>query len=590
MASAIPNAGGVAAFFAGENDMGTFGTQLVAFGSSIKLFSNEVVGINEEAVTAAANAGLLLAEMASAIPNVGGVAGFFAGDNDMATFGTQLVAFGTAMKLFSNEVVGINEEAVTAAASAGTMLSEMASTLPNTGGLVSWFTGDNGMATFGTQLVTFGTAMKSFSEEVSGIDEGAITAAATAGSSLADMAKNLPESGGLWSVFAADNDMSTFAKEIKKFGEGMSDFSEEVAGVDEGAITSTATTATALVTIANNLPSADNIEKLKTFGGNLKTFGQKMKDFADEVADIDGAQLATAISEIGKLGTVDFSGIETLGNSLANIGTDSVNQFISSFQNAGHKLTVAGMTMMAQLKIGIQNGAKSLSTIFNAIITSCLAVINAKYTSFYSAGQNVVTGFARGITMNTYLATARAKAMAQKAYQAAKEALNINSPSKLFRSLGTSVPEGFAIGIGRLGGMVKNSTIGMTDVAIESTKNAIARLADTITSDVDTQPTIRPVLDLSDVAAGANSIGGMFNMSPSVGVMANISAISGSMANRQNGNNNSDVISAIEKLGNKLGNTTGNTYNVNGVTYDDGSNISHAVSDIVRAAKIERRR
>ena len=78
-------------------------------------------------------------------------------------------------------------------------------------------------------------------------------------------------------------------------------------------------------------------------------------------------------------------------------------------------------------------------------------------------------------------------------------------------------------------------------------------------------------------------------MKPSVGVMANVGAISSMMNNNQNGSN-SDVIAAIENLGRKIGNTSGDTYNVNGITYDDGSNVSDAVKTLVRAARVERRR
>ena len=44
-------------------------------------------------------------------------------------------------------------EAVTNSATAGKAVVELANTLPNTGGLVSWFTGDNDIAAFGTSLV-----------------------------------------------------------------------------------------------------------------------------------------------------------------------------------------------------------------------------------------------------------------------------------------------------------------------------------------------------------------------------------------------------------------------------------------------------
>ena len=61
------------------------------------------------------------------------------------------------------------------------------------------------------------------------------------------------------------------------------------------------------------------------------------------------------------------------------------------------------------------------------------------------------------------------------------------------------------------------------------------------------------------------------------------------MSNRQNGVN-ADVISAIDNLGRKLGNISGDTYQINGITYDDGSNVSDAVKTLIRAARVERRK
>ena len=52
---------------------------------------------------------------------------------------------------------------------------------------------------------------------------------------------------------------------------------------------------------------------------------------------------------------------------------------------------------------------------------------------------------------------------------------------------------------------------------------------------------------------------------------------------------NDNVVSAIGKLRKDIANIQGNTYNVNGVTYDDGSNVSSAIETLVRAARIERR-
>ena len=70
--------------------------------------------------------------------------------------------------------------------------------------------------------------------------------------------------------------------------------------------------------------------------------------------------------------------------------------------------------------------------------------------------------------------------------------------------------------------------------------------------------------------------------------MANLNAIS-SMTGQNGQNGFDDVVSAINKLNKNLGNVRGNSYSIDGITYDDGSNIAYAIETITRAAKIARR-
>ena len=134
---------------------------------------------------------------------------------------------------------------------------------------------------------------------------------------------------------------------------------------------------------------------------------------------------------------------------------------------------------------------------------------------------------------------------------------------------------------------IYSETYGVGDKARLGLGRAIKGVSNLISEGIDDEFTIRPVLDLSDVQSGAATINGMLGV-PSVGVAANLNAISTGMRTyRQNGGD--DVISAIDKLGKNLGNITGDTYNINGITYDNGSEIQEAVSTLVRAARIERR-
>ena len=158
----------------------------------------------------------------------------------------------------------------------------------------------------------------------------------------------------------------------------------------------------------------------------------------------------------------------------------------------------------------------------------------------------------------------------------------------MFREIGSGIPEGFAQGITMLGSKIKNSVSTMSNTAISGTTKAISRMVDSINMDIDTQPTIRPVLDLSDIESGAGYLNTMFNTNPSIGVMSNLNAISSGM-NSLNQNGNGDVVSAIDKMRRDLGNIGGDTYNINGVSVDDDSNVRDAVQTIIRAAVVGRR-
>ena len=57
----------------------------------------------------------------------------------------------------------------------------------------------------------------------------------------------------------------------------------------------------------------------------------------------------------------------------------------------------------------------------------------------------------------------------------------------------------------------------------------------------------------------------------------------------QNGRNSDSVVSAINGLRKDISEMPRNTYSINGITYDDGSNVAKAIETLIRATKIERR-
>lgn len=583
---------GLTSWATGESSLTKFGEELGPFGTALSGFATAVSGIDEAAVTAAANAGTMLTGMAASIPNSGGLISFFTGENSMATFATELVAFGTALASFSTAVSGIDETAVTTAANVGTMLASLATSIPNSGGLISFFTGDNTLDTFGTEIAKFGTGLKGFSDAVTGIDTVAVTAAADAGTKLSTLANSIPETGGLFSWFSGDNEMSTFGDQLKKFGKGIKGFSDEVVGLDIDACGKAAQAANSLSALATVLSTnSANVNSMPTYGGKIEAFGKNIKKYYDKIKDVNAVKLSSISTSLSTLASISADNSEALSSfmtSLGKVGTDGIKAFLNAFSDVDVKILEAGANMLKRLVAGAKSQSILLNHTFTTLSAGVITTLRSKYDVYKSAGSYLVDGFAAGISANTWKAKAKSKAMAEAAISAARVALDEHSPSRIGYEIGDFFGMPFVDAIGSWIPDAYSAGSELASSAKKGLSEAISRAQTALESGIDAQPTIRPVLDLSDIRAGASSIGGMFSMRPSVAAMANLGSISSSMNVRQNGGNG-DVVSAIKDLGRKINNTPSNVTTIGNVTYDDGNNINNAVEALVRAARIERR-
>ena len=331
--------------------------------------------------------------------------------------------------------------------------------------------------------------------------------------------------------------------------------------------------------------SSDMLTILDSAERSREAFDSMATSFRVAMKSIESAYSAYGESVMGKMVEGIRSGASKIKISMLLILIETVTIAAST----ADKFLNVGKSLSESLANGIKSGSSEAKTAFSSALSESVSDIKSYYEAYYDAGSYLVDGFVDGINKNSFKAKTAASEMAKAAKEEIKKILKINSPSKVFRDIGYSVPEGFAMGIDRMSRLVAGSAKNMAGSALDSTKKVLSNVVRMMNSDISAQPTIRPVLDLSDVSAGAGAINGMFNMTPSVGVMSNISAISSMMNRVQNGAND-DVVSAIKDLGRTIGNASGDTYQINGITYDDGTEVSDAIGAIVRAARIERRR
>ena len=605
---------GLTKFIGGGSSFAEFGEQLAAFGPGLAAFANSVSGLSEAQLNAmkiSAESGKLLAEMAKTFPNSGGWLGKILGENDADTFGEQLEGFGKSLMAYGQVVYGIEKyvDSINASAEVGGALSELADGLPNSGGWIAAVLGDNTIDEFGLQLEGFGKSIMAYGAAVSGIGQyiESIKASAEVGGALSELADSLPNSGGWIAAVLGDNTIDEFGEQLKGFGAGIMAYGKAVHNISD--YTESINNSTSIVdkmieifnTIKKKLKMDWGENEIDKLGNGLNNLGTGMSKFTKAINGIGDTDKAKSIVDkvIGIVNSIKTKLMWDLGKSeISKLSTDlqTLSQSITDFYDSMAKtnevtLKDAGCEAIKFFVNGIKDCGSKIVDAFNEGITRAVTVLksSATYYKFYEVGNWLVEGMAYGIDMNDYKVEAKARVMARRAVDAAKEELDINSPSKVFRAIGYSVPEGFAMGIDKLSGLVAQSSSDMAHTAIRGVSDSIAKLSDIVSSDIDTQPTIRPVLDLSDVRSGANAIGSMFSGRTLALDTGNIGSVSAMMENYQNGSNSGDIVSAIKALRKDMADMPRNNYNVGGITYDDGSNVATAVKELIRAARIEGR-
>lgn len=562
MAATLPNSGGVVGFFAGENDMGAFGDQIVPFGEAMKAFADSVAGLDASVVTEAANAGKAMAEMASTIPNSGGVVDFFAGENDMDAFGEQLVPFGEAMKEFSIAVTGLNADVVVNSVTAGKALMELANTVPNSGGLVAFFTGENDLDMFGEKLVPFGEAMKQYSIAVTGLDANVVVNSANAAKALVELSNNLPNSGGIVSWFTGDNDIASFGEKLVSFGQSFAAYYASVSTVDVAKLSGVVAQFRNLVDLANGITSVDTsgmsrfAQDLTNLGNSgIEGFINAFNNASSRVSAAATSMLTTFINAANAQKSAVVSTFTTMVNSVISsltsqqyqfttIGSTMMTNFITgirgkdslarntflttingcltTLRNKFYEFNTVGQAVMTNLIAGIRSKDQTARDTFVQIVSRCLTAIRNKYTDFYNAGKYLVEGFADGITANTYLAEARARAMAAAAARAAERELDEHSPSKVGYRIGDFFGLAFVNAISDYADKSYKAGTNMAAAAKNGLSNAISKIREFVDGEMEVQPTIRPVLDLSEVRSSAGRLTAILSRSQAMKISSSM--------------------------------------------------------------------
>lgn len=550
----------IASWLTGKNSLKKFGKELAEFGPAFATFAESVSGVDTTGVKASGEALKAIAEAAAAIPNEGGILSWIVGDNSLADFAEGLVPFGEALMAYGEAVAGIQKYLthIRLSAKAAEYIIEIADVVPNSGGLAGLIVGNNDLKDFAEGLKPFGEALMEYGKAVTGIGDYTedIKQSVKSAKEIVKVGEIIPNSGGLLGLIVGNNDLKDFAKGLKPFGEALVDYGTAVNGIGEKSadISASVTAAKDIVNLATEVKGAANAKDLKKTGEGLVEFATQIKNFMAECEGLNAGQLdslKTALQSIvdiaSSFSTIDTSALTKFVQSMETIGSTSVDEFLSSlsdskttaatavnalianlksaittsesqlkskFEEAAKKglegltgkkseFKTAGEDLMKSFNSGVSSQTNTVKNQFSTVLSNCVAAVRSYYSQFQSAGSYLVSGIANGISANASAVANASANVASRAASAARSRLQIKSPSRVGYQIGDYFGIGFTNGITD---NIRNAGISSDALAESATtglSNAVSKIASLIDSGMDMNPTIRPVLDLTEIQNGS---------------------------------------------------------------------------------------
>ena len=164
---------------------------------------------------------------------------------------------------------------------------------------------------------------------------------------------------------------------------------------------------------------------------------------------------------------------------------------------------------------------------------------------FREIGTNIMRGLIDGIASKEGDLKTKVESIANTITGKFQKALQIHSPSRIMARLGGFVTEGLAIGIEGNTELVANASENLASTAISGLKDAIKAATNLTDLGIDINPTITPVLDLSNIEAGSTQLDKLTNGWNGIGISTS-STLASSAANSFNKTSMAKASMALE--------------------------------------------
>lgn len=299
-----------------------------------------------------------------------------------------------------------------------------------------------------------------------------------------------------------------------------------------------------------------------------------------------GAEGAGQLTEGMLSGSEDLNGAI---NELISGGETDVSSFINNGM-----LEQDGRDFNENIATGISTSSDRVSHAATSVSDEARREVDRTKSDWVDVGEHLAEGLGQGIKNKNSYVSGIAEKIIENANNKAKQKAKVNSPSKVWMALGNSLDEGLIKGMIAMGSEVNYTAERVIENVTLAAKKPMDDLSELMSSGIVDSPVITPVFDFSEIQNGADRLYSMIDEAERISFNGNVELASNaalSISNdrdRKTKNDNQMIdklVDAISVLSELIGHT-GNVYNVNGITYDDGSNVSAAINMLIRAAKV----
>ena len=274
------------------------------------------------------------------------------------------------------------------------------------------------------------------------------------------------------------------------------------------------------------------VDLLIQFLSGVKDNLQKVIDAVTEVITTFITEIgnsATKIAQAGSDALVDF--LDGISNNIEKVGTavgDVVTKFIDTVSDESDRIIEAGTDAIVGFITGLGSAAERIADAAVTAITDFVQALDKAIEDnaddFKAAGRSIAWNILDGATLGL---AGGVKSVAEKGIEIGKSIvggiggfLGINSPSKVFIGIGESIIEGLAMGLDRTGASDTSAT-NLAQSTADTFTRSLQSLSDSLDFTNEFNPTITPVLDLTNVRVGAREINGL--ISSTNGINATVS-------------------------------------------------------------------